>query len=70
MDKALTWLASSPLASAAKVGLSAALVWLLDNYTTLNLPPVLQIAVVAALPVVINALNPADARYGLGAAIK
>lgn len=67
MTKALQWLATSPLATAVKVALSAALVWLVDNYTTLNLPPVLQVAVLAGLPVLINSLNPADSRYGRGA---
>ena len=66
MNMALTWLATSPLASAAKVAVSAALVWLVDNATTLNLPPVAQVALLAGLPVLINSLNPADTRYGRG----
>lgn len=58
------WLATSPLASAAKVALSAALVWVIDNVGSLDLTPVVQVALVAALPVLINALNPEDPRYG------
>lgn len=59
----LFWLAASPLGSAFKVGVSASLVWLVDNVTTLHLEPVVQIALTAALPVVINWLNPQDLRY-------
>lgn len=60
----LRWLALSPLGSAFKVGLSASLVWLVDNVGSLSLEPVLQIALTAALPVLINYLNPEDWRYG------
>lgn len=63
----LTWLAQSPLASALKIGASAAFVWIIDNVTELGLPPVVAVSLVAALPVLINALNPADSRYGRNA---
>jgi hypothetical protein len=65
----LTWLASSPIASAAKVAAGAVLVWLLDNVTDLGLHPVAQVALIAAVPVLINAVNPADPRYGKHAAV-
>lgn len=58
------WLARSPIASAAKVAAGAVLVWLVDNITTLDLHPVAQVAIIAAVPVLLNALNPADDRYG------
>lgn len=63
----LTWLAQSPLASALKIGLSAALVWVVDNAYSLELEPIVSVALTAALPVLINALNPADSRYGRNA---
>lgn len=67
MERFCAWLAASPLASAFKVAASAALMWCVDNATTFDLPPVVQVALIAGLPVLINALNPADSRYGFGA---
>lgn len=64
MQRFLYWLARSPLASAAKVAAGAVLVWVLDNVTTLGLHPVVQVAIVAAIPVLINSVNPMDDRYG------
>lgn len=64
--KFLSWLAGSPLGSAFKVAASAALVWALDNVASFNLSPVAQVALIAALPVLINAVNPQDGRYGVG----
>lgn len=64
MNQFLAWLAVSPLASALKVGGSASLVWVLDNVTSLDLSPVVQIGLTAALPVLINWLNTMDFRYG------
>lgn len=68
MQDFLYWLARSPLASAGKVAAGAVLVWLLDNVTTLGLHPVAQVALIAAVPVLINAVNPEDPRYGRVAA--
>jgi hypothetical protein len=59
-----TWLANSPIASALKIGVAAALGWFIANPHTLNVHPALAIAVTAALPVIINWLNPDDLRYG------
>lgn len=64
MNDFLTWLARSPLASAAKVAAAAVLVWALDNVTDLGVHPVVQVALIAAIPVLINTVNPQDARYG------
>jgi membrane carboxypeptidase/penicillin-binding protein PbpC len=58
------WLATSPLGGAFKAALGAVLVWFLDNASSLNLPAVAQVAIVAGIPVLINALNPDDPRYG------
>jgi hypothetical protein len=63
MNSFLEWLAVSPLGGAAKAASGAVLVWVLDNVQSLNLPAVVQVAVIAALPVIINYLNPADTRY-------
>lgn len=66
MDLFLAWLATSPLASAAKVGLAASLGYVLADPDILGVPPIVAVGVVAAIPVVINWLNPADERYGRG----
>lgn len=58
------FLAASPLGGALKAASGAVLVWLLDNVASLNLPVVAQVAIIAAIPVFINYLNPADTRYG------
>lgn len=58
------WLASSPIASALKVATGAVLVWALENIGGFGLEPVIQVALIAALPVLINAINPEDERYG------
>lgn len=64
MSEFLAWLARSPIASAVKVASGAVLVWLIDNVTDLGLHPVVQVAIVAAVPVLINSVNPFDPRYG------
>ena len=58
------WLATSPLGGAFKAASGAVLVWLLDNVNSLNLAPIAQVAIIAALPVLINYFNPQDGRYG------
>jgi membrane carboxypeptidase/penicillin-binding protein PbpC len=58
------WLATSPVGGAIKAASGAVLVWLLDNVASFNLPAISQVAIVAALPVLINAVNPEDPRYG------
>lgn len=64
MNRFLTWLATSPLASAVKVGAAASLGYVLADPDILGLPPVAVVGIVAGLPVLINWLNPADTRYG------
>lgn len=64
MEQFGVWLATSPLGGAFKAASGAVLVWLVDNVGSFDLHPALQVAIVAALPVLINALNPADPRYG------
>lgn len=65
-DKFMAWLATSPLASAFKVGLAASLGYILAEPDILGVPPIVAVGIVAAIPVVINWLNPVDTRYGSG----
>jgi hypothetical protein len=58
------WLADSPLGGMLKAALGAALVWVLDNSASFNLPPVAIVALGAALPIAINYVNGMDVRYG------
>lgn len=58
------FLATSPIGGALKAASGAVLVWLLDNVSSFDLHPAVQVAIIAALPVFINYLNPADTRYG------
>lgn len=64
MQKFGVWLATSPLGGAFKAATGAVLVWVLDNISTLQLPAYIQVAIIAALPVIINYLNVEDTRYG------
>ena len=58
------WLADSPLGGMFKAASGAVVVWCLDNVESFNLSPVVQVAIIAALPVLINYLNAMDMRYG------
>lgn len=62
--KILNFLAKHPLGSAVKVGLGAALAYVIDNISAFNLNPAVAAAVIAAVTIAINALNPKDPRYG------
>ena len=64
MENFLDWLASSPLASFAKIFAAGALGWFALNVDSLNVHPAVAIGLASALPVVINWLNPNDLRYG------
>ena len=60
------WLASSPTASFLKITLAAALGALGSYVATAQVHPLVVALAAAVIPVVINALNPADSRYGKG----
>lgn len=60
------WLAHSPLGSAFKAASGAILVYILNNIDQYALDPIVQVGIIAALPVIINAINPEDERYGMG----
>lgn len=66
IDRFLEWLAVSPLASAVKVAVAAMLAYFVGNPSSLDLPPWAMVAITAAVPVIVNWLNPADGRYGRG----
>jgi hypothetical protein len=64
MNQVGVWLATSPVGGAFKAALGAVLVWIIDNVSTFSLAPIVQVAIIAAVPVLINAINPNDPRYG------
>ena len=64
MENFLDWLASSPLASFAKIFGAGVLGWFVVNIDSMNIHPAVAIGLASALPVVINWLNPVDSRYG------
>lgn len=66
MNKFLKWLASSPTASALKIIFAGTLAIAIDYIDSFNLPPAISLAIVAVLPVIIDALNPHDPRFGKG----
>jgi hypothetical protein len=64
MKNFLSWLASSPLASFAKIFAAGVLGWVILNLDSLNVHPAVAIGLASALPVIVNWLNPSDSRYG------
>ena len=58
------WLATSPIGGFAKVAAAGMLVWLIDNVASLNIPEIVQVGLIAGLPILINWMNPDDPRYG------
>lgn len=60
------WLASSPTASFLKIAVAAALGALGSYLATAEVHPLVVALSAAVIPVVVNALNPADSRYGKG----
>ena len=71
MNAVLSWLATSPLGSAAKVFLcvllgAVLLTWTSEGVISFDHWQTWLIGALAvAVPIVINALNPADTRYGM-----
>jgi hypothetical protein len=58
------WLATSPIGGFAKVAAAGMLVWVIDNVASLNIPEIVQVGLIAGLPILINWMNPDDPRYG------
>jgi len=63
-EKVLKFLAKNPLGTAAKIGIGAALAYVLDNISSFNFNPAVAALVIAGVNMAINALNPHDPRYG------
>lgn len=64
MQQFLYWLSVSPLASFAKIFAAGVLGWIVLNLDSLNVHPAVAIGLASAIPVLVNWLNPVDARYG------
>jgi hypothetical protein len=64
MENFLIWLASSPLASFAKIFGAGVLGWFAVNLDGMDIHPAVAIGLASALPIIINWLNPTDSRYG------
>ena len=60
-------IAASPVGVAAKVGVWAAIGWLVVNIDTFDIHPMIAVAITAAGVVLTDALNPEDIRFGKGA---
>lgn len=58
------FIATSPIGGFFKVAAAGMLVWIIDNVTSLSLPEIIQVGLVAGLPILINWMNPDDPRYG------
>jgi hypothetical protein len=58
------WLATSPIGGFVKVAVAGMLVWVIDNVASLNIPAIVQVGLIAGLPILINWMNPDDPRYG------
>lgn len=67
MQTVLSWFATSPLATAARVGIGASLTFIIENIGGFNLDPIVQVALIAAVSTALRWLNPADGVYGKGA---
>lgn len=66
-DKLFSWFATSPLSTAARIGVGAALAFIIDNIGGFNLTPPQQVLVVAAVSSAMRWFNPADGVYGKNA---
>lgn len=67
MSSFLQWLATSPIASFAKVFVAGVLGWVVINIDSFGLHPAIAIGFASALPILVNWFNPEDSRYGLEA---
>lgn len=64
MNKVCTWLATSPIASVLKIAVGAGLGALADQLATSGISPIWVAVGAAVIPVIVNAINPDDPRYG------
>jgi len=59
------WLADTATGSIVKCGLAPLILWVGTEAANWSLPPWLLVVIVGGVPAATNALNRADARYGL-----
>lgn len=67
MNTVFSWFATSPFSTAARIGIAAALTYIIDNIAGFNLDAGVQVIVVAAVSTALRYFNPADGVYGVGA---
>lgn len=60
------WLAGTATGSIVKTALVPVVIWVGDNVANWDIPPVVTVALIALTPALINAINGADTRYGVG----
>jgi hypothetical protein len=69
MDKVLGWFATSPLSTAARVGIASALTYVIDNITGFDLDPAVQVLLVMVVTTLLRWFNPKDGVYGKGTTV-
>ena len=67
LNELLYKIAASPVGVALKVGVWAAIGWLVVNIDTFDVHPMIAVAITAAGVVLTDALNPEDSRFGKNA---
>jgi len=68
MNTFLKWFGTSPVAAVLKIAVSGLLVIVFDSINSYHLPAGVALVITAFIPVVVDYLNPHDARFGKGAA--
>lgn len=63
----LQWMAGTVTGSLFKVALVPVILWVGDQAGGWDIPAVLQVALIAVVPALVNILNPQDTRYGMKA---
>lgn len=63
-DKFFDWMAKTRTGTMFKVGISAALIWAIDDISNWGIPPVAMVVGTAVMTMLINQVNPRDGRYG------
>lgn len=64
IEKFWSWLAVSPLSTAVRVGIGAALTFIVENIGGFNLDPAVQVLVIAVVSTALRWVNPLDGAYG------
>jgi hypothetical protein len=61
------WLAETATGNVAKAAAAPVVLWVGETAGTWDLPAWALVAIVGGVPTLVNALNPADTRFGIGA---